>query len=139
MKTNRVTLITLGVKEIARARAFYEAIGWVPSSTEDEMVVFYDMNGMKFGFYTLDGLAKDTRRDIADLKTGAMTLAQNFATEAEVDDAFEKALAAGATEVARPEKVFWGGYSGYIADPDGHLWEYAMNPFWSLDDDGQLK
>ena len=138
MKTNRVTLITLGVQDIARAQAFYEAIGWTPSEVQ-EKVVFFDMNGMKFGFYTLEGLAKDTRRDIADLKTGAMTLGQNFPTEAEVDAAFEKALAAGATEVARPEKVFWGGYSGYIADPDGHLWEYAMNPFWELDEDGQLK
>lgn len=138
MKTNRVSLITLGVKDLARARAFYEAIGWEPSGVEDK-VVFYDMNGMKFGFYTLEGLANDTGRKVEDLKTGAMTLAQCFPTEAEVDAAYEAALAAGATAVARPEKVFWGGYSGYIADLDGHLWEYAMNPFWDLDEDGHLK
>ena len=138
MTTNRVTLITLGVNDIARARAFYEAIGWVPSDAQDQ-VVFYDMNGMKFGLYALEGLAKDTNRTVEDLKTGAMTLAQCFPTEADVDQAFDKALAAGASEVARPEKVFWGGYSGYFADPDGHLWEYAMNPFWELDEDGHLK
>ncbi|MCI2394729.1 VOC family protein [Aliiroseovarius sediminis] len=137
MKTNRVTLITLGVKDLSRARAFYEAIGWEPSDVQ-EQVVFYDMNGMKFGFYTLDGLAKDTGRTVEDLKTGAMTLAQCFPTQAEVDAAFDAALAAGATAVSRPEKVFWGGYSGYIADPDGHLWEYAMNPFWDMDEDGHL-
>ncbi|MCK8463338.1 VOC family protein [Aliiroseovarius sp. S1339] len=137
MKTNRVTLITLGVKDLARTRAYYEAIGWKPSDVQDD-VAFYDMNGMKFGLYSLEGLAKDTGRKVEDLKTGAMTLAQCFPTESDVDAAFEKALAAGASEVARPEKVFWGGYSGYVADPDGHLWEYAMNPFWDMDEDGHL-
>ena len=72
------------------------------------------------------------------LGTGAATLARNFATEAEVDAAFELALSAGATVLKRPEKVFWGGYSGYFADPDGHVWELAMNPFWPLAPDGTL-
>jgi uncharacterized glyoxalase superfamily protein PhnB len=67
-----------------------------------------------------------------------MTLAQNFPTEAEVDTAFAAALAAGATVLKRPAKVFWGGYSGYYADPDGHVWEVAMNPFWPLSEDGRL-
>jgi len=67
-----------------------------------------------------------------------MTLAQNFSTEAEVDAAFAAALAAGATGLKKPEKVFWGGYSGYYADPDGHVWEVAMNPFWPLAEDGTL-
>ena len=67
-----------------------------------------------------------------------MTLARNFGSEAEVDAAFEQAVAAGATVLKRPEKVFWGGYSGYFADPDGHVWELAMNPFWPLSDDGTL-
>ena len=70
--------------------------------------------------------------------TGAVTLAQNFTTEAEVDAAFTQALAAGATALKPPEKVFWGGYSGYWADPDGHVWEVAMNPFWPLAADGSL-
>jgi hypothetical protein len=67
-----------------------------------------------------------------------MTLAQNFGTEAEVDAAFAAALAAGGTALKVPEKVFWGGYSGYWADPDGHVWEVAMNPFWPLNEDGSL-
>ena len=74
----------------------------------------------------------------AALGNGAATLARNFATEAEVDAAFELALSAGATVLKRPEKVFWGGYSGYFADPDGHVWELAMNPFWPLGADGTL-
>ncbi|MDE9450098.1 VOC family protein [Aliiroseovarius sp. Z3] len=138
MKTNRVTLITLGVDSIERACAFYQAIGWEPSEILPE-VAFFDMNGMKLGFFTLDGLANETGRPKEDLKTGAMTLAQNFTSEAEVDAAFAKAVGAGATVVTQPTRTNWGGYSGYIADPDGHLWEYAMNPFWELDEDGHLK
>src|SRR6056297_2486791 len=77
-------------------------------------------------------------RPDAALGTGAMTLAQNFMTEAEVDGAYANALAAGATPLKPPEKVVWGGYSGYFADPDGHVWELAMNPFWPLSPDGSL-
>ena len=88
--------------------------------------------------FGIEDLAKDMQRPRAELGTGAVTLARNFATEAEVDAAFELALAAGATVLKRPEKVFWGGYSGYFADPDGHVWELAMNPFWPLAPDGTL-
>lgn len=137
MIPNRITLITLSVADLARARAYYEALGWQLESAQ-EAVAFYDMGGMKFGLYARAKLAEDLGREVADLGTGAMTLAQNFATEAEVDAAYEAALAAGATPCKRPEKVFWGGYSGTLADPDGHVWEYAMNPFWSLDADGHL-
>ena len=83
-------------------------------------------------------LAEDQDRPGADLGTGAMTLAQNFTTEAEVDAAFALALKCGAKALKRPQKVFWGGYSGYYADPDGHVWELAMNPFWPLAEDGSL-
>lgn len=138
MNVNRVTLITLGVEDLKRAGAYYDAIGWTPETVLPE-VAFYAMNGMKLGFFTLDGLAKETGRNKTDLKTGAMTLAQNFGSEADVDAAFARALAAGATSVTPPVNTDWGGYSGYVADPDGHLWEYAFNPFWELDEDGQLK
>lgn len=137
MNANRVTLITLGVESIDRACAYYNAIGWKPETVLPE-VAFYAMNGMKFGFFTLKGLAKETGRNKADLKTGAMTLAQNYGSEDEVDAAFEVAVQAGATSVAAPVKTDWGGYSGYVADPDGHLWEFAFNPFWELDEDGHL-
>ncbi len=138
MKRNRVTLITLGVKDLQRAVAYYADIGWEPSEVLDK-VAFYDMNGMKLGFYTLDGLAEDQKRPVDMLGTGAMTLGQNFPTQAEVDAAYQMAIAAGGTVITRPEKIFWGGYSGYFSDPDGHVWEYAMNPFWALDEDGHLE
>ena len=133
----RVTLITLGVSDLARAKAFYGALGWKPAE-EQEGVVFYQMQGMVLGLFGKAALAEDQGRTGEALGTGAMTLAQNFATEAEVDDAFDAAVAAGAKVLKRPEKVFWGGYSGYYADPDGHVWEVAMNPFWPLGEDGSL-
>ena len=133
----RVTLITLGVDDLARARAFYTALGWHPGD-EAEGVVFFQMHGMALSLFGRDALAADQGRPGAELGTGAITLAQNFATEAEVDAAFAAALAAGASALKRPEPVFWGGYSGYFADPDGHVWELAYNPFWTLAPDGSL-
>lgn len=137
MTPQRVTLITLGVSDLARSKAFYGAMGWVPTTDEGE-VVFYQINGMVLGFFGLGPLAKDQGREGATLGTGAMTLAQNFTTEAEVDAAYALAVKAGATALKVPEKVFWGGYSGYYADPDGHVWEVAHNPFWTLNADGSL-
>jgi len=137
MTPQRVSLITLGVDDLARSRAFYAALGWTPAEAQ-EGVVFYQMGGMVLGLFGRAALAADQGRPGADLGAGAMTLAQNFATEAEVDAAFDAAIAAGATALKRPEKVFWGGYSGYYADPDGHVWEVAMNPFWPLSEDGSL-
>ncbi|WP_172331094.1 VOC family protein [Mangrovicoccus sp. HB161399] len=137
MTPQRVTLITLGVDDLGRAKAFYAALGWVPAQ-EQEGVAFYQMNGAALGLFGRSDLAADQGRPGAELGTGAMTLAQNFATEAEVDAAYALALEAGATALKAPEKVFWGGYSGYYADPDGHVWELAMNPFWPLGDDGSL-
>ena len=137
MTPQRVTLITLGVADLGRAKAFYAAMGWNPAADEGE-VVFYQMNGMVLGFFGLEPLAKDQGRPDAKLGTGAMTLAQNFTTDAQVDAAYVLALKAGATPLKAPEKVFWGGYSGYYADPDGHVWEVAQNPFWDVSPDGSL-
>lgn len=137
MTPQRVTLITLGVDDLERAKTFYANLGWQPAQAQ-EGVVFYQMNGAVLGLFGRAALAKDQGRPGADLGTGAMTLAQNFSTEAEVDDAYKTALKAGATGLKLPEKVFWGGYSGYFADPDGHVWEVAMNPFWPLAEDGSL-
>jgi len=138
MTPQRVTLITLGVADLERAKSFYAALGWTPASEMPGSVVFYQMNGLVLGFFGLVPLAEDQGRPDAQLGTGAMTLAQNFTTEAEVDIAYALALATGATALKAPEKVFWGGYSGYYADPDGHVWELAMNPFWTLSSDGNL-
>ena len=138
MTPQRVTLITLGVADLDRAKAFYAALGWEVTREMEGEVAFYQINGMALGLFGRDALAKDQGRPDAPLGTGAMTLAQNFATEAEVDAAFATATKAGATVLKAPEKVFWGGYSGYYADPDGHVWEVAHNPFWPLNADGSL-
>ena len=138
MTPQRVTLITLGVDDMIRARAFYDALGWqMHPSSQDEMTV-YQANGFVLGLFGCAALAADQARPGAPLGTGAMTLAQNFPSQAEVDAAFALAEEAGATVLKRPEKVFWGGYSGYYADPNGHVWELAYNPFWPLNEDGSL-
>jgi hypothetical protein len=137
MTPQRVTLITLGVSDLAASKAFYNSMGWVETEQTDT-VVFFQINGMVLGLFGLVPLAEDQGRPDATLGTGAMSLAQNFATEAEVDKAYAHALACGATALKAPEAVFWGGYSGYYADPDGHVWEVAYNPFWPLNDDGSL-
>jgi len=138
MTPQRVTLITLGVADLARSRAFYAALGWREAPGGNDGVALYQMHGAALGLFGKGDLAADQGRPGAELGTGAVTLAQNFGTRAEVDAAFEAALAAGATPLKRPEEVFWGGYSGYWADPDGHVWEMAMNPFWPLGRDGSL-
>lgn len=138
MTPQRVTLTTLGVADLAASRAFYARLGWVEHGESQQGVAFYQMHGAVLALFGLADLAADQGRPGAGLGTGAVTLAQNFTTEAEVDAAFAAALAAGGTVLKRPEKVFWGGYSGYWADPDGHVWEVAMNPFWPLADDGSL-
>lgn len=137
MNRQRVTLITLGVDNLEAARAFYARLGWVENSSP-EGVAFFQMQGQALALFGRSDLAADQGRAGAALGTGAMTLAQNFTTEAEVDAAFDEALAAGATALKSPEKVFWGGYSGYWADPDGHVWEVALNPYWPLNEDGSL-
>jgi uncharacterized glyoxalase superfamily protein PhnB len=138
MTPQRVTLITLGVADLAAARVFYGRLGWVEHGASQDGVAFYQMHGVVVGLFGRSDLAADQGRPNATLGTGAMTLAQNFATEAEVDAAYAAALAAGGTGLKAPEKVFWGGYSGYWSDPDGHVWEVAMNPFWPLNSDGSL-
>ena len=134
----RITLVTLGVADLARAADFYAAWGWTPHPRSQDGVFFYQMNGAVLALFDQQDLAKDQGRPGAPLGTGAFTLAQNCADDAETDAVFEGALQAGATCLKRPEKVFWGGYSGYFSDPDGHVWEIATNPFWPLGQDGAL-
>ena len=137
LPVQRVSLITLGVADLGRSRQFYTDLGWTPKDEVPGEVVFYQLDGSVLGLFGLEPLAKDQGRPEATLGTGAVTLAQNFRNETEVDAAYAKALSVGATPLKEPEKVFWGGYSGYYADPDGHPWEVAFNPFWELDADGQ--
>ena len=134
----RVTLITLGVTDLERSRQFYADWGWTPHPASQEGVYFYQMGGAVRALCGKTDLAADQGRAEGDLGTGAMTLAQNCRDDAETDEVFNAALKAGAHCLKTPEKVFWGGYSGYFADPDGHVWEIATNPFWPLSDDGGL-
>lgn len=138
LPVQRITLVTLGVADLDRATAFYARLGWTPHGASQPGVTFFQMQGAVLGLFGLADLAKDQGREGTPLGTGAVTMAQNFSTEAAVDEAFTKALDAGAEMLKVPKRVFWGGYSGYFADPDGHVWELAMNPFWPLGDDGSL-
>ena len=137
MTPQRVTLITLGTGDLDRALAFYAALGWQVDERA-EGVAFFDLGSLKLALFDRAALAADQGRPDAALGTGAITLAQNFPDRAAVDAAWTRALAAGAAPLKAPEPVFWGGYSGYFADPDGHVWELAHNPFWPLDAEGRL-
>ncbi|WP_299816566.1 VOC family protein [uncultured Jannaschia sp.] len=137
MKADRINLVTLGVRDVARARAFYERLGFVAEESPPS-VAFFDLGGTKLGLFGLHDLAAEQGRPMAELGRGAVTLAVNWPSAAEVDAAYDRAILAGGTMVTRPAKMDWGGYSGYWADPDGHVWEYAHNPFWTLDADGRL-
>ncbi|NNG03924.1 MAG: VOC family protein [Inquilinus sp.] len=135
----RITMVTLGVADMARARRFYcEGLGWRESAAGNESVAFIEAGGVVLGLYGRAGLAEDA--GVPDDGNGfrGVALAHNVASEADVDRVLEEAVAAGATLVKPGEKVFWGGYSGYFADPDGHLWEVARNPFSPLDADGRM-
>ena len=138
LRVQRVTLVTLGVADLDAARAFYARLGWHPHAASQPGVAFFQMQGAALALFGLADLARDQGREAATLGTGAVTLAQNFASKAEVDAAFARALGAGATPLKPPEATSWGGYAGYFADPDGHVWEVAMNPFWPLGPDGAL-
>ncbi len=134
----RVSMITLGVADLARAEAFYTRLGWRKAAESQEGIVFFQMPGLVLGLFPLAELAKDQGRPGAELGTGAMNLAHNLSSREEVDAVYGEAIAAGAAALKPPEEVFWGGYSGYVTDPDGHPWEFAYNPFAPLSADGTL-
>ncbi|SIN73556.1 hypothetical protein SAMN05444166_0530 [Singulisphaera sp. GP187] len=132
----RVSLITLGVTDLARARRFYEeGLGWRAGFACDD-VVFYQMTGMVFALFPRHELAADARIPVASVGVGSPTLAQNLRSREEVDALLREAAAAGATILKEASETSWGGYSGYFADPDGHPWEIAWNPGWVLNSDG---
>lgn len=134
----RISIITLGVSDIARSTAFYERLGWTKSSVSQDTITFIQLKGIVLALFSRATLAKDANLDDSAVGFSGITLAHNVASPAGVDAVFKFALACGATQVKAPEKVFWGGYSGYVADPDGHLWEIAHNPFVTMDRQGHL-
>ena len=134
----RLSLITLGVRDLVKSRAFYGALGWVTRAKPTDDVVFFQAGGMVVALWDRLKLAEDSTVTDAD-GWGGVTLAYNTRYEAEVDDVLRQAKAAGAT-IGRPgAKTFWGGYSGVFLDPDGHPWEVAFNPRWKIRDDGSVE
>jgi catechol 2,3-dioxygenase-like lactoylglutathione lyase family enzyme len=131
----RVTLVTLGVADLPRAIAFYEALGWERVGDEPD-VAFFRTAGPVLALWSTDNLAEDARIAGARGSFDGVALAINLESEVAVDDGLATAVAAGATLLKPAERVFWGGYSGYFADPDGHAWEVAYNPGWPLDERG---
>jgi uncharacterized protein len=132
----RVSLVTLGVSDVARARTFYQALGWQVGWTDDD-VVFFQAGGMIFALWGREKLAHDsTVEDTGGW--GGITLAYNTRSPEEVDEVLAQAEAAGG-RIGRPgDKTFYGGYSGIFFDPDGHPWEVAHNPSWTIGDDGTV-
>jgi hypothetical protein len=139
----RLSLVTLGVRDLSRARKFYEeGLGWTRSAGVEGEVAFYQLGGMIFALWGREKLAEDARAEAVAVTPGksfgGMALAYNTRDEAAVDAVLKDAEAAGATVLKPAAKTSWGGYAGYFADPDGHPWEVAWNPFWTLKADGTV-
>jgi uncharacterized protein len=138
MTAPRIHIVTLGVEDLARSRRFYEALGWKASAASNEAIVFLKGASGVLALYGRAALAEDAQ--VEDVPTGfrAVTLARNATCREEVDAWYARAVAAGARPLKTPQEAFWGGYSGYVADPDGHLWEFAFNPYFVFDEHGNL-
>ena len=133
-----MSLITLGVADLGRARRFYEALGWQTGAGPDDDVVFFQAGGTIVGLWSRAALAEDSVVEDSG-GWGGITLAHNVRSPAEVDAVVDEARAAAATIRREPAETFWGGYSAAFADPDGHVWEVAHNPHWTLADDGSVR
>lgn len=134
----RVNLITLGVGDLGRARRFYEALGWSTGAAPDDDVVFFQAGEVVLALWDRARLAEDSAV-VDGGGWGGVTMALNFGSPAEVDAAIEEARSAGATIGREPAETFWGGYSGLFIDPDGHPWEVAHNPRWTVTEGGGVE
>ena len=134
----RLSLITLGTRDLGKARAFYEGLGWQTNAGAGDDVVFFQAGGMIVALWGRDQLAEDSGVQDGG-GWGGVTLAYNTRTPEEVDEVTEQARAAGARIVREPGETSWGGYSGMFVDPDGHPWEVAHNPRWTIDPDGSTR
>ena len=133
----RVSLVTLGVRDLARSRAFYEALGWHTNAQPGDDVVFFQAGGMIVALWGRDQLAEDSGVENPG-GWGGIALAHNVRSPAEVDEVIAEAEAAGATIPRAGGETFYGGYSGIFVDPDGHPWEVAHNPRWTIAEDGSV-
>ena len=134
-----ISFITLGVSDLARSRAFYQALGWQESSASQAAIAFFQAGSVAFALFQREALAEDASVASAGSGFAGFTLAHNVPSEAAVTTTLEEAVALGATLVRPADKVFWGGFRGYFADPDGFLWEVCYYPFIALDADGFVK
>lgn len=134
----RVNLITLGVSDLRRSRTFYEALGWTTGADPDDDVVFFQAGEMVVALWNRARLAEDSCVEDSP-GWGGVTLAVNFASPKEVDAVIEQARSAGARIGREPADTFWGGYSAVFLDPDGHPWEVAHNPHWTVGEDGGVR
>jgi len=133
----RLSLVTFGVRDLARARAFYETLGWRTNAAPGDEVVFFQAGGLIIALWGRAELAEDSGVEDSG-GWGGITLAHNVRSPAEVDAVVAEAEAAGATVTRPGAATFWGGYSGAFTDPDGHAWEVAHNPHWTLAEDGSV-
>jgi catechol 2,3-dioxygenase-like lactoylglutathione lyase family enzyme len=135
----KLSIVTLGVSDLNRSRKFYQdGLGWTPSSVSQDSIIFFDLGGVGLALFPIDELAKDATVSSERAGFSGITLAHNAKSVEEVDVVLQKAQQAGAAIIKKAQKVFWGGYSGYFADPDGYLWEVAWNPFIEFDEKDAL-
>ncbi|MCG8474244.1 MAG: VOC family protein [Cytophagales bacterium] len=135
----RLTIVGLGVSDLKTSNDFYEKMmGWKKLPSSNESISFFQLNGILLSLYSREKLAEDA--NVSPIGSGfrAVSLAYNTRSASEVDDIIQELENKGVRVVKRPQEVFWGGYSSYIADPDGHLWEIAYNPFLPLDEEGNV-
>jgi uncharacterized protein len=132
----RVSVITLGVADVPRAGSFYQALGWPLSGVPEGGVAFFKNAGSRLALYSLEAMAEETGQTAAAPGSIGVALAINLESRDLVDAALAAAVEAGGTLLKPAQERFWGGYSGYFADPDGHAWEVAHNPFWPIGEDG---
>jgi len=135
---SRISLVTLGVRDLARSRAFYEALGFKASSASNPQITFFHCGAQSLAIFPWDSLACDAEVPPAGEGFRGVTLAHNVREKGDVDKVIAEAVAVGAREVKAAHDAHWGGRSGYFADPDGHLWEVAWNPFFPLAADGAM-
>ncbi len=131
-----ISMVTLGVADIAAATAFYEAFGLKKSAASEDSVSFFQLGSSVLGLFGREALLEDGNAGPVWTGNGGITLAYNLPNETDVDSVMAQAEKIGAKILKPPQKAFWGGYHGYFADPDGHVWEVAYNPFSPVDDQG---
>lgn len=135
----RLTIITLGVSDLKASEKFYtEIFGWEKSPMSQDTITFLKLNGILLSLYPVEKFAEEVNLDVKKEGFPTFTMAHNARSETEVDEIFQNFESKRVQILKKPKKAFWGGYSGYIADPDGYFWEIAFNPFLKLDEAGNV-